>query len=384
MDFELPEELRMLRDELRKFVDNEVIPIELAACEGADMKPEVRLRLSSLTKDMGLWNFATPEQYGGQGHGMLMRTVVWEQMGRSIAFPTRKWQIFGPEVSPTLYLLNEMQREHYLLPVVRGEKTDCFAQTEADAGGDPAALRTTAVLEGEDYILNGSKRFITSADSASFAQVIARTNDGGDSRRELSAFLVDMDSPGVRVLRKSKTMMGDEPCDISFDNVRVPAWKRIGDPGDGFKVAQTWINHGRIRHGARALGVMERCIELAVAYARQRTTFGKPLSERQAVQWMVVDSYMELQALRLMVYRSAWRYDQGDDIRYDAYLVKMRGDRASFECADHCMQIHGGAGLTLDLPIEKFWRDQRSMMITEGPEEILKSALARRVFELYS
>jgi acyl-CoA dehydrogenase len=309
--------------------------------------------------------------------------VVWEQMGRTIALPTRKWQIFGPEVSPTLYQLDERQRQHYLLPVIQGEKTDCFAQTEADAGGDPARMRATAVRDGDEYVINGTKRFITSADTANFAQVMAKTDSRRGSHGGISAFLVDMHSPGVSVVRKERTMMDDAPCDIAFDDVRVPAWKRIGAEGDGFKIGQTWINQGRVRHGARALGVMERCIELGARYAKQRVTFGKPLSERQAIQWMLVDSYIELQSLRLMVYRTAWKHDRGEDIRYDAYMIKIRGDRLSFECADRCMQIHGGAGLTLDLPIEKFWRDQRSMMITEGPEEVLKTALARRIFDLY-
>lgn len=383
MDFALPEELRMLREQLRRFVDKDVIPIEREACAGADMKPEIRARLSAMTREMGLWHFATPTEYGGAGLGMLARAVVWEEMGRTIALPTRKWQIFGPEVSPTLYLLDERQKQEYLLPVIRGEKTDCFAQTEPDAGGDPASMRTTAVRDGDHYTINGYKRFITSADTADFAQVIALTDREKKSHGGISAFLVDMDMPGVKVVRKQRTMMDDEPCEIALDNVRVPAWKRIGAEGDGFNVGQVWINQGRIRHGARALGVIERCLELGAKYAKQRVTFGHPLADRQAIQWMLVDAYVELQALRLLVYHAAWKYDRGEDVRYEAYVVKMRGDRLSFEVADRCMQIHGGVGLTLDLPIEKFWRDQRSMMITEGPEEILKSALARRVLQLY-
>ena len=384
MDFELPDEMKMLQEQLRRFVDIELIPIERTAQDGPDLKPEVRTSLSEITKKMGLWHFATPVEYGGQGLGMLARAVVWEQMGRSIALPTRKWQVFGPEPSPTLFLLDERQKQEYLIPVIQGEKTDCFAQTEPDAGGDPAAMRTTAVRDGDDYVINGMKRYITSADTASFAQVIAKTDKARGSNGGISAFLVDMDTVGVQVLRKERTLMDDEPCDVLFDNVRVPSWKRIGEEGDGFKVGQAWINQGRIRHGARALGVMERCLELAARYATQRVTFGKPLSERQAIQWMLVDSYMELQALRLMVYRTAWKFDRGEDVRWDTYIIKMRGDRLSWECSDKCMQIHGGAGLTKELPIEKFWRDQRSMMITEGPEEILKSALSKRVFELYA
>ena len=384
MDFELPEELRMLQAQLRRFVDKEIIPIEREAYEGPDMKPEVRARLSEMTKKMGLWHYGTPVEYGGQGLGMLARVVVWEQMGRTIALPTRRTQIFGAEPSYTLFLLDERQKQEYLLPVIRGEKKHCFAQTEPDAGGDPASIRTTAVRDGDDYVINGYKRFITAAKSADFAQVIAVTDRKKGARGGISAFLVDMNTPGLTIVRAQKTMMDDEPYEVAFDNVRVPAWKRIGAEGDGFKFGQTWITAGRIRHGARALGVMERCLEMGASYAKQRVTFGRPLADRQAIQWMLVDSYVALQGLRLMVYQTAWKWDRGEDVRYDAYMVKMRGDRLSFECADHCMQIHGGVGLTRELPIEKFWRDQRSMMTTEGPEEILKTALARRLFELYA
>ncbi len=384
MDFELPEELRLLQTQLRHFVDKEIIPIEREAYEGPDMKPEIFKSLSEKTRAMGLWHFATPVEYGGQGLGMLAHAVVWEQMGRTIALPTRKPQIFGPEPSPPLFLLDERQQQDYLLPVIRGEKIECFAQTEPDAGGDPAAMRTTAVRDGDDYVINGYKRFITGAQKSDFALVVALTDKAKGSHGGISTFLVDMDTPGVKIMRIQQTMMDDEPCEIAFDNVRVPAWKMIGREGDGFKIGQQWINAGRIRHGSRALGVIERCLELGAQYAKQRVTFGRPLADRQAIQWMLVDSYVELQALRLMVYQAAWKYDRGDEVRYDAYIVKMRGDRLSFEAADRCMQIHGGIGLTLDLPIEKFWRDQRSMMITEGPEEILKTALARRVFELYA
>jgi acyl-CoA dehydrogenase len=383
MDFDLPEELTLLKRQLRRFVDKEIIPIEREAYDGPILRPEVRARLQVMTKEMGLWHIATPTQYGGLGLGLLARAVIWEEMGRTIALPTRQPQIFGPEVSPILYHLNERQQQEYLYPVIAGEKETCFALSEPEAGGDPGAIRTSAVRDGDDYVINGYKRFITGAQYAHFAQLMAATDRRKGSHGGISAFLVDMDTPGVKIVRVQETMMDDAPCEIALDNVRVPAWKRIGEEGEGFRFAQDWINVGRIRHGARALGVIERCLELGASYAKQRVTFGKPLAERQAVQWMLVDSFVELHQLRLSVYHAAWKYDRGEDIRYEAYMVKMLGDRLSHQCADRCMQIHGGAGLTKDLPIEKFWRDQRSMMITEGPEEILRMALARRVFEVY-
>lgn len=383
MDFELPEDLRMMKEQLRRFVDNEIIPIEREAYAGPDLKPHIRAQLESKMREMGFWLINTPSEYGGLGMGLLARVICWEELGRTIALPARKTQIFGPEPSPILFQLNESQKKKYLLPIISGEKDCCFALTEPEAGSDPAAMRTTAVRDGDYYVINGYKRFITNAQHANFVQLFAST-DRSKGARGITAFLVDMDTPGLSIVRAEPTMMDDEPCELAFDNVRVPAENRIGDEGKGFKLAQDWINAGRIRHGARGLGVIERCLELGASYAKQRVTFGQPLAERQAIQWMLVDSYVDLQQLRLLVYRSAWKYDQGMDVRYDAYMAKMLGDRLSFQAADRCIQIHGGVAFTKELPIEKFWRDQRSMMITEGPEEVLRTTLARHVLDQYT
>ncbi|SHJ90200.1 acyl-CoA dehydrogenase [Roseomonas rosea] len=383
MDFELPEDLRMMREQIRRFVDKEIIPTEREAYDGPEMRPEVRARLEARMKEMGYWLITTPVEYGGLGLGLLARVLLWEEMGRTIALPSRKTQIFGPEPSPILFQLNEEQKKDYLLPVIAGEKDCCFALTEPDAGSDPAGIRATAVREGDNYVINGYKRFITNAQHSDFVQLLVST-DRSKGPRGISAFLVDMDTPGVSIVRAQPTMMDDEPCELAFDNVRVHASKLIGREGDGFKLAQDWINTGRIRHGARALGVIRRCLELATDYSKQRITFGKPIADRQAVQWMMVDSHLDLEQLTLLVYRAAWRYDRGEDVRHDAFAVKMLGDRLSFQAADRCLQIHGGIGFTKELPIEKFWRDQRSMMVTEGPEEVLRMSLARHVLEAYA
>ncbi|MCC6778392.1 MAG: acyl-CoA dehydrogenase family protein [Hyphomicrobiales bacterium] len=383
MDFELPEDLKLMKEQLRRFVDREVIPIEREACDGPDLKPEVRAHLEAKTKEMGYWNISTPVEYGGLGLGLMARVVIWEELGRSIALPTRKTSIFGPEVSPILYHLTDAQKTEYLYPIISGEKDCCFALTEPDAGSDPAGIKSTAVRAGDHYVINGYKRFITKAQHADFIQLMVST-DRSKGARGITAFLVDMETPGVAIVRSQPTMMDDEPCEIAFDNVRVPVSKRIANEGDGFKLAQDWINTGRVRHGARGLGVIQRCLEMSVSYAQQRTTFGQPLASRQAVQWMLVDSYMELQQLRFLVYHAAWKHERGEDIRNEAYMAKMLGDRLSFQAADRCIQIHGGIAFTKELPIEKFWRDQRSMMITEGPEEVLRMTLARHVLEQYS
>ena len=273
MDFRLPEELRMLKDTLRRFIDAEVIPIEREAYDGPEMVPEIRRRLEARARELGVWGIDVPESLGGLGMGLLARVVVWEECGRTIAFPRRKRWIFGPDVSPLLVgYADERQRERYLKPCVEGLKKPAFAQTEPDAGGDPSAMKTTAVRDGGHYVINGTKRFITGADAADFFQVICVTDPAKGARGGISCILVDADAPGVRILRKQPTMMDDEPCEMAFDDVRVPAENLVGKEGDGFRMAQTWITMGRIRHGAIGLGVMERCLELGASYARTRTT----------------------------------------------------------------------------------------------------------------
>jgi len=383
MNFDLPPELVTLKDQVRRFVDDEMIPVEMRSRVGDGMDPQIKASLEEKAKALGLSGYDVPREYGGQGLRLLAKAVVWSELGRTIALPPRHIEIFGPNVSPLLYLMNAEQKERYLLPTLRGEMRWCFAQTEPEAGGDPARIRTQAVRDGDDYVVSGHKRFITAAGKADFAQVIAVTDRAKAARGGISTFVVDMKAPGVKLLRQQQLVIDDRPWEILFDHVRVPERDLVGNEGDGFRLAQTWISIGRIRHAARAIGVIERCLEMGARYAEGRVTFGAPLAERQSVQFMLADSFTDLHQLRLMTYDAALKYDNGRDIRAEAYMGKIFGDTQSFVAADRCLTIHGGIGLTTDLPIEKFWRDQRSMMITEGPIEILKMTLARHVFRTY-
>jgi acyl-CoA dehydrogenase len=383
MDFALPEELRLLKDNLRRFVDAEMIPFERETCENDELKPEWRAKFQKRAQDLGIWKMEVPEEHGGMGLGVLPRAIVWEELGRTVALPARGENIMGPTVRAILYELEGALKEKYLLPVLRGEKRACFAQTEPDAGSDPGSMRTTAVRDGDHYVINGVKRFISGADKSDFAQVMAATDRAKGSHGGISCFLVDMDTAGVKITARYETMMGDRPCEIVFDNARVPVGNRVGGEGEGFKFGQKWLGIGRIKHGARALGVADRCLGMATSYAKQRVTFGKPLAERQAIQFMLVDSYVELHAARLMVYQAAAKADAGEDNRVEAYVCKSYADEMAFRVADRCMQIHGGIGLTTDLPIEKFWRQQRSFRITEGATEVMKMVIARHVLKSY-
>ena len=384
MDYPLSEEHRLFQETMKRFVDEEMIPVEMETCENGELKPEWREKFHARANELGIWKMEVPEEYGGVGADLVSLVIVWEQLGRTIAVPTRGLGgMMGPQVRAPLYELGEAMKQRYLFPVLNGEKTACFAQTEPDAGGDPGSMRTFAARDGDHYVINGTKRFITDADKADFCQLLAVTDREKGSRGGISMFLVDMDTPGVKITAKFDTMMGDSPCEIHFADVRIPAAQRIGAEGGGFSLGQRFLANGRLKHGARGLGIAQRCLDMMCDYAKQRVTFGRPLADRQAVQWMIADTYVELQAARLMVYNTAARATEGITDRTDGFIQKMYADELGFRAADRCLQVHGGIGLTTDLPIEQLWRQARSFRITEGPTEIMKMVIARNILREY-
>ena len=343
------------------------------------MRPEYRARVEVKAREAGLWLLDVPTEYGGQGLSYLGLCVVWEEIARTIALPPRGPGVFGPDVKPILFTLSDKQKEKYLLPVLRGEKTTAFAQSEPDAGADPGGMRTTAVRRGDTYVINGYKRWITNADTADFFQLVAATDRAKGSRGGLSMFLVDADTPGVKIVGRTRTMMDDAPCEIALDDVVVPVGNMIGKEGDGMRQAQSWITSGRLYQACRGLGVASRCIDMMKSYARQRVTFGMPLAERQAVQFKIADSFTEHHMVQLMVYNLAARTDAKVAARHESYMTKIAGTEMGFRVADRCMQIHGAMGLALEMPISKMWRDARSFVITEGPVEVMRMVLAREI-----
>ena len=367
-------ELDEFRRGLRRFIERELLPFERRPMQEADC-----IAIQDKAREAGYWLLDVPEELGGQGLGMSGMAVFWHEISRTIAVPARDHSLFGPVLGPILLSLKGELKRQYLEPVLAGKKIACFAQTEPDAGSDPASMRTRAVRDGSRYVINGVKRFITNAEKADFAQVIAVTDSKKGARGGISCFLVDMNAKGLKISARHETMMGESPCELSFEDVEVSDENRVGAEGEGFAFAQKWLNEGRIRHGSRACGVAERCLELCVSYVKQRKTFGEPLAERQGVQWIIADCFTELHATKLMVRDAAAKLDSGLDARAETFMVKTYGDEMGFRVADRCLQMHGGIGLTTELPIEKFWRDQRSFMITEGPTEVLRTALAKIV-----
>ena len=386
MEYPLSEEHRMFRETMRRFVDEEMIPVEMETCDdNGELKPEWRDTFHRRAKELGIWKMEVPEAYGGMGADLTSLAIVWEQLGRTIAVPTRGLGgMMGPQVRAPLYELNDEMKDRFLFPILNGEKTACFAQSEPDAGGDPGSMRTTAVREGDVYVVNGTKRWITDAHKSDFCQLVAATDREKGSRGGISMFLVGMDTPGIKITTQYDTMMGDRPCEIHFDNVHIPVDQRIGGEGEGFAIGQRFLANGRLKHGARGVGTAQRCLDLMASYSKQRSTFGAPLASRQAIQWMITDTYVEIQAARLMVYNYAARSASGEADRTDGYIQKMYAVELGFRAADRCLQVHGGIGLTTDLPIENLWRQSRSFRITEGPTEIMKMVIARNILREYA
>lgn len=380
MDFAIPEELRMLRDTARRFVQQELLPLEPQYANEPDIPDDLRARLQAKAKELGFWAFDLPEAMGGGGIGYLGMCLVFEELARCNVPSFRAPTVFTPYLGSVLFSCTPEQQQKYLHPVVSGEKRTCFALTEANGGSDPSQMRTTAVLEnkgnGDQYRINGSKIFITGADKADFVQLFARTGEDKDGAKA-SCFLIDRGTPGMRLGQNFELMSPDRPWEIVFDNVVVPATQMVGRPGQGWELARSFLDVGRLIHGPKAIGRAERALEMAIDYAKQRKTFGEPLENRQAIQWMIADSAVELNATRLMTYHAAWKADKALNFHVEASQVKLYANDMYLRVVDRAIQIHGGMGLSRELPLELMFRDARSRTITEGSSEMQRTIIAR-------
>ncbi len=383
MDLSLSEEERAVRDWVRTFVTREIIPLEPEVLRRerageAGLPADELARLQDKAKLAGFWGVLTPEEYGGMGLGAVMTALVETELGKSFV-PFR----FGGYADNILYLASEDQRQRYLLPTLSGELKSCFAITEPGAGSDARAIRTSARRDGNEWVINGEKTFITEGNEADFAIVFAVTDRDAMQQAGASGgvtcFLVDRDM-GWRS-QPIQTMGEWGPASLVFDEVRVPHEAILGEEGEGFDLAMRWIGQGRYLLPARAVGACERLIEMGMEHARNRTTFGEPIAERQAIQWMIADSAVELECLRWLVLTAAWQVDQGRDSRQGQSMAKLYGGITANQIVDRMLQVHGGMGYTRELPVERWYRELRLLRIYEGTDEIQRRTIARNLLK---
>ena len=335
-------------------------------------------RLVKISRDAGFWYLLVPESHGGSGLSMLARAVILEEfMYTAVPFPFAN-------VPNILYHCTGSQIEKYLTPVIEGEKTTSFAQTEPNAGSDPGGMmQTRAVRDGDDWVLNGTKMWISMAAESDFLLVQAVTDPEKRQRGGITMFLVDRDNPGVKIDEPGiKTWLGPRPAQyvVHFDDCRVGDDAVLGEVGEGFSLGQTWLTiHDRLMRGPFALGKMQRALDMSIEWAKQRVTFGKPIAERQAIQWKLVDMYVDIQALRALVYENASRADRGEDVRVEAAMVKLCAGDWGARTLDHAIQIHGAMGESLELPLTLFYRYVRHAQIGGGTSEIQRHLIARKL-----
>lgn len=377
--WEIPEELGMVRDTARRFMKNEVRPQEEKLDHDAyEMPPEMLEPLRDKARKMGLWAYRTPVEYGGAGLNLLGQAVVAEEASQCrMGAYVPACGVFGSDPPNAVLLGTRYQIERYAIPAVaRGKK--CFvAISEPSGGSDPArAIRTRAEKKGDRYILNGQKMWITGAAGADWGLVFARTGAGG--RGGISCFIVEGDSKGMTT-RVIPVIRSYAPYEVFFDNVEVPEENRLGEEGQGFALCEKWLVEGRIPYAAASIGIAQAALEMAIDYAKQRETFGSKLSDKQAIQWMIADSDMELRAARLLTWQAAWRGDLGHNPKIEASIAKVTATETAWRVVDRAMQIMGGMGVTKELPLERWYRELRIRRIGEGPSEVQRMVVARHL-----
>ncbi|MBK5446632.1 MULTISPECIES: acyl-CoA dehydrogenase family protein [Peribacillus] len=382
MDLRLSDEQKMVQKTIRKFVENELIPLENEVLRneiaGKPSLPEGKLiELQEKAKKAGFWGINTPVEFGGADLGQMMMAIVLMEVSKTfVPFS------FGGSADNILYYGNEEQKKKYLIPTINGEKKSCFAMTEPGAGSDTRNIKMTAIKDGNEWVLNGEKTFITGGNDADFVMVIAVTDKElhqETGTKGVTCFIVDR-SMGWKS-EYINTMGEWGPAGLVFDNVRVPEENILGEVHGGYKLGLEWIGFARWIVGARAVGSSERLLQMAIDYAKERVTFGKPIAERQAIQWQIADSAVEIEAARWLVLNAAYTLDHGEDNRHLASMAKLYGANMGNRVVDRVLQIHGGMGYTKELPIERWYREARLWRIYDGTDEIQRMIISRNLIK---
>lgn len=377
MKFELTEEQRLIQSMVREFAETEVAPF---AAEN-DRQHRFPEELLPKLAELNLLGVPFPEEYGGAGADNVSYAIVIEELSRvdaSVGVIVSAHTSLG--TWPIYQFGTQEQKDKYLRKLLTGEMLGAFALTEPGAGTDAAAGRTTAVLEGNEWVLNGSKIFITNGGYADVYVVTAMT-DSSKGTKGISAFIVDKNSPGFSVGEKEHKMgiKASSTTPLYFSNCRIPQGNLLGKPGEGFKIAMQTLDGGRIGIAAQALGIAQGAFEAAIHYSKDRVQFGKPISAQQAIQWMIADMAVEIDAARLLVYRAAWNKDNGLPYSKEAAMAKVFAAETSSRVASRAIQIHGGYGYTENYPVERAYRDAKITELYEGTSEVQRMVIAGSV-----
>jgi acyl-CoA dehydrogenase len=379
MDFALTEEQQMIVKATRDFVREELIPHEREVEETGVLREELLGELKAKAMEAGLYAANMPVEVGGVG----LDTVTWvlyeKELGR-----TSYILHFASVARPSNILLacEGEQRERYLLPAVRGERTECLAMTEPGAGSDLRGMRTSAVAQGSDFVINGTKHFISHADHADFVILFAATGEEDSARGKrklITAFLVDMGTPGfeVRPGYRNVSHRGYTNSILQFNDCRIPKSAVLGEVHKGFEVANAWLGATRLQVAANCLGRAERALELAKQWAVDRVQFGQQIGKFQGVAFKLADMAVELRAAELLTLEAAWKLDRRTATDMDMAIAKLKASEMLAMVADEALQIHGGMGLMSDLPLERIWRDARIERIWEGTSEVQRHIISR-------
>ena len=381
MDLALTEEQRLIVDMVRRFVREEIVPLEAKLDPDADeLPPEEFNRLVEMVKEMGLYGLDTPPEWGGPEINLLTRCLIAIECGQHRAgLYAPCYYVFGGARQAQLFEATDEQKEQYLYPMLRGEKKTFFALSEPSGGSDPArAIQTRAVRDGDHWVLNGTKLWISGADRADYGLLFART--GGPGRGGVTAFIIETGWDGFNVRRAVHTLRSAKyATEIELKDLRVPHENMLGEEGGGFSIANDRLMRQRIPYAAECIGIAVKANEMAVEYAKVRETFGAPLSERQGVQWMLVENEIDIRAMKWLTFDAACKADRGAPFRTESAIAKLQCTELSGKVGDRSMQIHGGLGVAKDLPLERWYREIRIRRIGEGPSEVQKHVIARDI-----
>jgi acyl-CoA dehydrogenase len=389
-DFSPSPEQEQVVARVRALMDELVYPNESRSEPNRGLPRDLLKQLQARVKAEGLWAAHLPKEAGGLGMGNLTLGLINEQLGRSPIAP----RIFGTSAPDTgnmeiLWLAaTPQQKRKYLEPLVADDIRSCIAMTEPEvSGSDPTTIRTTAVQDGDSWVINGHKWFITNAHGAAFAIVFAITDPTAPAHRRASMFIVPTDTPGYQFVREVPTM-GEHSegghCELRFVDCRVPGESMLGERGGGFALAQARLGAGRITHCMRWIGVAQRALELMLARATERQTRGQKLADFQTVQNWIADSTAEIHAHRLMTLHAAWLMDNGADARTEISIIKFFGARILHDVLDRAIQVHGALGFSQDSPLEGWYREARAARIYDGPDEVHRMVVARRVLRAFA